>query len=286
MKKRGIILTVLAALIYGFTPILCFYTYNMGNNSFTLTFFRNFFCVFVLFIIMQVKKIDFKLTWNEFKNIFMVAFVGMVITTLLLYSSYNYIGVSTATTLHFLYPVFVMLICRFYYKDIIQNNQKLALMLSFVGILFFIDLNELNYINGVIMALLSGITYAVYLVLIEKTKLSYMNSFKLSFYLTLTVSIILFLINLKVKQLILKQPIESFILMLVVALLASFLAVIFLKEGIKSIGSNKASVYCLFEPISSVFFEAILINESLTFNKLMGCGFIIGGMYYLSKKHK
>lgn len=44
MKIKGIIYILLAALIYGFTPLLCAFTYPLGNNGFSMTFFRSFFC--------------------------------------------------------------------------------------------------------------------------------------------------------------------------------------------------------------------------------------------------
>ena len=38
MKERGYFLTILSAIIFGFTPILAKFTYNMGNNGITLAF--------------------------------------------------------------------------------------------------------------------------------------------------------------------------------------------------------------------------------------------------------
>lgn len=285
MSKKGVVFTILSALIYGFTPILCTITYGMGNNAVTLTFFRNFFCLPILAIIMLIKKIDFKLTLHEIKSIILVGINGSVVATLLLYSSYSYVDVGTATTLHFLYPIFVTLIYKFYYRGTITRNQVIALVLSGIGSACFIDTKSLGKIQGVVMALLSGVAFAVYLVLIEKKKLSQMNGFKLSFYLALTVTVIFFTINLFTKSIMLNQPIESYGLMLAVSILASFIAVVFLKEGIRLIGSAHASVFSLFEPISSVVFGLIFLNESITFIKLIGCGFIVLGIVALANRN-
>ena len=49
MKFKGIIYVLLAALIYGLTPLLCSLTYPLGNNGFSMTFLETFllyqFCI-------------------------------------------------------------------------------------------------------------------------------------------------------------------------------------------------------------------------------------------------
>ena len=49
MKFKGVIYVLLAALIYGVTPLLCSLTYPLGNNGFSMTFLETFllyqFCI-------------------------------------------------------------------------------------------------------------------------------------------------------------------------------------------------------------------------------------------------
>ena len=56
MKIKGIIYILLAALIYGFTPLLCAFTYPLGNNGFSMTFFRSFFVIPILYLIIVLRK--------------------------------------------------------------------------------------------------------------------------------------------------------------------------------------------------------------------------------------
>ena len=168
MRTKGIIYVLISALIYGFTPVLCSMTYKLGNTPLTLTFFRSFFVLPVLAILMKKEHISLKISANELKKVFIIALFGAVLTTLLLYSSYQYIAVGTATTLHFLYPLFVTLICHFIYRDSMRKIQIIALFISLVGVAFFINLNDLSAIQGIVMALISGFTFSIYLVGIEK----------------------------------------------------------------------------------------------------------------------
>ncbi len=284
MKNKGIFLTVLSALIYGFTPVLCSITYNYGNNALTLTFFRSLLIIPLLIVLMIVNKIDFKCDHHELLRIDFVGLFGSVFTTLLLYSSYRYIGVGTSTTLHFMYPLFVTLLCHFVFHDKLSKIQIIALGIALSGVFCFIDINDLVKIKGIIMALVSGFTFSLYLVGIEKLNLAKMNNYKLSLYLAITVCVSLFIFGSITDQFVFDQPIISYGLMMVIAFLAQFVAVICLKMGIEYLGSSLASMFSMFEPVSSVVFGCLFLNESITFIKMIGCILILSGVLLLIKK--
>lgn len=50
MKIKGILFTILSAIIFGFTPALANITYEFGNNSLSMTFFRNLLAIPILFL--------------------------------------------------------------------------------------------------------------------------------------------------------------------------------------------------------------------------------------------
>lgn len=284
MRVKGILLTVLSAMIYGFTPVLCSITYSLGNNPITLTFFRGFIILPILWVLMKKNHIDFRCTKVEYMKIIFVALFGSVMTTLLLYSSYQYLDVGTATTLHFLYPLFVTLICHFVYRDVLTKKHIFALMVALVGVCFFVNVKDLTKIKGIVFALTSGITFSIYLVGIEKLKLSKMNDYKLSFYLALCMSICLFGFGLFTQQLQFAQPIQSYLLIVCIAILAQLIGVILLKKGISYLGSSLASMFCMFEPVSSVIFGFMFLGEAITLSKIIGCCLILTGVSLLIKK--
>lgn len=284
MRSKGILLTVISALIYGFTPVLCSLTYSYGNNPITLTLFRSFLILPVLVVLMMKEHVDLHITLNEYIKITIVALFGSVLTTVMLYSSYQYIGVGTATTLHFMYPLFVTLICRYVYRDKLSKKQIVALLISITGILMFIDFKDLSGMKGIVLALISGITFSIYLVGIEKFKLSTMNNYKLSFYLALNVSICLIIYGGFKGEINLNQPFISYAIMLMVAILAQLIGVICLKSGIAILGSSLASLFSMFEPVSSVLFGIVLLNESINLFKIFGSLLILFGVSLLIKK--
>ncbi|MDY4973138.1 MAG: EamA family transporter, partial [Erysipelotrichaceae bacterium] len=124
----------------------------------------------------------------------------------------------------------------------------------------------------------------LYLVGIEKLNLAKMNNYKLSLYLAITVCVSLFIFGSVSGQFVFDQPIISYGLMLVIAFLAQFVAVICLKMGIEYLGSSLASMFSMFEPVSSVVFGCLFLNESITFIKMIGCILILSGVLLLIKK--
>ena len=188
MKIKGILFTILSAIIFGFTPALANITYEFGNNSLSMTFFRNLLAIPILFFILKYKRISLKVEKKELKHIFILSLIGVALTTALLYSSYSYIGVGVATTLHFMYPIFVALACRFIFNETLGKRKVLSLVMAFLGVALFMDMKSSNNLLGALMALISGLTYAFYIVYLEKKELVKINPYKLSFYIVSFVS--------------------------------------------------------------------------------------------------
>ncbi|MGN1344594.1 MAG: DMT family transporter [Traorella sp.] len=286
MRVKGILLTILSGLLYGFAPILCAITYSYGNNAVTTTFFRGFFGALMISMIIFSKKINLRISLIDFIKIMCISLFGQVITTILLYGSINYIGAGTSTTLHFLYPLFVTLLCHYVYKDPLTKKHVFSLCIALLGIATFINLNDLTKLTGVLMALTSGFTFSIYLVGVEKLHLSKMNDFVLTFYISLCMCGLTFIYGCLSHELVLIQPIQSYGLLLLIAILAQIIAVTCLKKGIEILGSSLASLLSMFEPVTSVVFGVILLHEDVSIVKVIGCFLILLSIYLLIKPDK
>ena len=286
MKVKGIIYTIISAIIFGFTPALASITYGFGNNSLSMTFFRNLFVIPVLLSIIKYKKIPLKVEKEELKNIFITSLLGVALTTVLLYSSYSYIGIGAATTLHFMYPIFVALACKFIFKEKLGKGKVFSLILAFIGVAFFMDIKSGGNFIGAIMALVSGITYAFYIIWIEKKNLVKMNPYKLSLYLASFVSLEMLIGNIFGGYIKLNLPLKIYGLMIIISLLASIVGIVLFQVGVSIIGSTSAAIFSLFEPITSVVAGVILFNEVLTPLKIIGCLIIFVAITYLAMSSK
>lgn len=277
MKERGYFLTILSAIIFGFTPILAKFTYNMGNNGITLAFFRHLFVIPILFIMIKLLKINYKISLQQLKKIILVGVIGNAFTVAMLYTSYSYIQVGSATVLHFLYPMFVSLICFFYYKEQLSKTVRICLAIASIGILFFIEGGNTSFI-GLFLALFSGITFAYYIVGVEKLGLQTINPYVLNFYFAIVIAITLLIIGIISNQLVLSLSMKAYSYSFIIAILTSIIGIICLQQGIKYLGATTASILSMFEPVTSVIFGIIILHERLTIVKASGCLIILGAV--------
>ena len=267
--KKGYIYTALSAIIFGLMPLLTKIIIARGATSLTIAFFRVFYVTVVLFFVLKIKKIDLRLEKRDFLSAILTSIFGSGLTIIILNESYNYVDTGIATSLHFLYPLFVAILCCFFYGEKIKKKQIISLSFALVGIICF--MSKVNgSLFGYFLAITSGLTYAFYLVKMDKTGLVKMNALKLSFYLALFTTIEIFTMNLFMQDVVFKMDAIAYGLLLVLALSSSFLATVLLQKGVLLLGSTRASFICLLEPVTSMIMGILWLNEALTFNKGLG----------------
>lgn len=267
--KKGYIYTALSAIIFGLMPLLTKIIIARGATSLTIPFFRVFYVTIVLFFVLKIKKIDLYLEKRGLLSVMLTSIFGSGLTIIILTESYNYVDTGIATSLHFLYPLFVAILCCFFYGEKIKKKQILSLSFALVGIICFMSKGN-GSLFGYFLAIASGLTYAFYLVKMDKSGLVKMNALKLSFYLALFTTIEIFTMNLFMQEVVFKMDVLSYALLLVLALSSSFLATVLLQKGVLLLGSTRASFICLLEPVTSMIVGTLWLNEALTLNKGLG----------------
>lgn len=281
--KKGYIYTALSAIIFGLMPLLTKIIIARGATSLTIPFFRVFYVTIVLFLVLKIKKIDLHLEKRDLISAILTSIFGSGLTIIILNESYNYVDTGIATSLHFLYPLFVAILCCFFYGEKIKKKQIISLSFALVGIICFMSKGN-GSLFGYFLAIASGLTYAFYLVKMDKTGLVKMNALKLSFYLALFTTIEIFTMNLFMQDVVFKMDAIAYGLLLVLALSSSFLATVLLQKGVLLLGSTRASFICLLEPVTSMIVGILWLNEALTFNKgLGGLAIIISLIIFLKK---
>ncbi|MEG2928743.1 MAG: DMT family transporter [Oscillospiraceae bacterium] len=282
-KTKGTILTILSAIIFGSTAVICKFILAGGSNYAMLTFSRMFIALPFLYIILKFNKVSLKLTKGEARNIFVLCLFGSLATTLSLYASYEYVSVGIATTIHFIYPSLVYLVSILIFKEKVTKTKVLAIVLSTLGVcMFFEGTITPTAFLGIGLAVLSGITYCFYMVYMSRSGLSEMFPFKLSFYICTTNATLMFIYAMATGNLIFNLPLRVWGMKAVVSLCTSIMGISFLQIGIKHIGASNAAIFSLFEPISGVVLGVLILKESCNVRTLVGCVLILVAVAILS----
>ena len=202
--------------------------------------------------------------------------LGLLFTTssLLLFGSYDYIPSGLATTLIFLYPVLVALIMVF--LRVVPSWQVwLAIGATFAGVIIMTQSDSTQEINpfGVLLALGAALAYALFIVIINRSKtISTISNSLLTFY-ALSVGSVVFLGKVITSGEVLTAGIESkldWLNLVGLAILPTIVSTATLAIATRNIGATKASVLGVFEPITAILVGTLVFGEALTDNIIIG----------------
>ncbi len=282
--KKGMILSITSAICFGLVPLFTKIVLSMNYDVIAIGFFRFLGLGIFSACMIKIKKVPLKLDVSILPSIALDSFF-QVLTLILLSTSYLFIPTGNATSLHFMYPIFVFLILYFYYKNHFSRVQWIALILSILGILFFIDFGNMNNGIGMLIAIVSGLTYAIYMVILDKQGLAALNPFVLAFYACIMEVIVLGIIGIASGSF--SVTVNGLAIVSLIALSAlSIGGTLLLQVGTRLIGSGMASLFCLFEPLTSLFCGWFLLKDPILVTNILGCILIFASIFLIMKPKK
>ena len=237
---KGKLFLVLSAFFYGVLPVLASIAYRGGINGVTLSFLRSSMSVPILYIMIKADKKSLKLTRKQVKSIINLAVIGGALPIVLLYLSYNYIPTGLATTLHFIYPLVIVLASAILYHERMSRVTLCSVLLVTIGIFMFSDISVKVSKVGIILALLSGIFYSFYVIYMDKTSLDRMDYIVLTFYVMLIMSISIFVFGLITRAISFSFSPLSWSFGAIISLLTTLGAMPLLQIGIRYEGASTA----------------------------------------------
>lgn len=282
--SKGKICLILSAFIYGLAPMLAKIAYEGGVNGITLTFLRTSLMIPVLFVLMIVRKNTFRLTKKEFGNIIALGVVGGSLSIIALYAAYDYIPTGLATTLHFIYPLIIVIVSALIYKEKITKIKLTAVMLVTLGIFLFVDLNTAADKIGVILAVLSGVFYSFYVIYMDHSGLDRMDYVKLTFYMMIITSIGTFIFGMASKSIVLDEMNGvSWIFSAIISFLITLGAIPLFQAGVRYEGASTAGIVSALEPITTMILGAAFLGEAMMPVQYLGGIMIIIGIVLAEK---
>lgn len=282
-KHKGVIAVIISAVVFGSMPLMAKIIYREGGNPITLTLLR--FLLILPFLYILIKKNDnltLKLTKEELKKLTIIGVMGYATTPLLLYSSYNHIPSGMATTIHFVYPVLVILGCILFYKEKTSHIKRVSVLLCLLGVILFFDGNGDINIIGIILSFASSITYAFYTIYFEKSGLKNMSVLKSTFYLCIIAAIFTFIFGMVTKSLTINIKPLGWIMSIALSLIVGLGGASLFQIGVKIIGSQNTAILSTFEPITSVIIGVLILNEGFGIKTVLGVLLIVIAVVLIS----
>lgn len=275
---------IITGITYGLNPLFGIPLMNDGASIDSILFFRYGFSVVLLAAFLILSRQSFKVTP---KQLGILLILGLLYTSssICLFESYKYIASGLATTLIFLYPVFValiMVVLRVYPTW----QVWLAILATFVGVLILAQSDDTQTIDpiGVLLALGSGLSYAIFIVIVNSSRIIRpISSTMLTFY-SLSVGMVIFYINTLLSPNDLTTGINgssAWLCLVGLAILPTIISTATLALSTRKIGATKASVLGVFEPITAIMVGTIAFNEPITTNIIVGISISIAAIIFM-----
>ena len=277
MKKEqlyGFLFVIAAAIIYGFMPLMAKFIYAGGCTSESLVLYRGILSLPIVYFLMK-KNTQVDIDKKTVNHLFILTLIGVCGTQVLLFMSYNYVSIGLATTLHYSYPIFVLLGCAIFFKEKLSRLKIFCVALSTAGIVCFYTPGGNVSTAGLLIAFVSGITFAFYIVFLEKTALKDMPPFQLCFYVSLFTGFIMLAYTIPTGTLRYDFEPKTWLLMLFFSIIINGGATVLFQQGVKHIGSQKSAILCTLEPLTSIILGILIFNDVLTFKASVGIVFIL-----------
>ena len=272
---KGYIYIILSAVIFGTMPLMAKHIYASGANSLTLVLMRNLLSLPAMAILATAGGKSLKINKKALPSLVLTGLMGSCITPVLLFTSYNFMSTGAATVFHFIYPAAVFVAEFIFLKKKLKTGNLLSLVICIIGICLFYTPGQKITVWGSTLALLSGITYAIYVVLLAEFKYKEISGFLFGFYLALSNSIILLVILLATNQLMLPATLSGWILSIVFAFVVNVCGVILFQKGTFLTGGTRASILSTFEPVTSVVVGIAFLSESAGIATIIGTILVI-----------
>ena len=180
-KLFGTICGIAAAVCYGTNPLGA-RLYEEGMSPSTVLFWRFGLAWVIIAIVMLFRKEKLAVTKKEFATLTALGLLFLA-SSLTLYVSFQMMAVGVASTLLFVYPVLTAAIMAIFFREKLTLSTISAIILSFLGVMLLYwspDGGSLS-IFGVVLVLISALTYAIYIIVMNRSQLA-MSSFKINFY--------------------------------------------------------------------------------------------------------
>lgn len=270
-----VLLVIIGSIAYGFLPIFVKNIIPYNYSSLSIVFYRYLITAVFLFIIILVTKKSFKITKRQFIELFMFSVIGLGLTFFFLSQALLYISAGLTNMIHFGYPVIVLLIMIFMYKEKANILKVLSMVLAITGIFLLTKVVQVESFLGVIYALITTVTYGVYIVANKKCSFAELDTMVSVFYMSLIVSVVFFIVGIFTNSLQLLNNLYVFYNFAAIALLCTIFSLGLLLYGVKKLGSSLASILNMFEPTTTVVASIFIYNEDLTINIVIGSVLII-----------
>lgn len=275
----GYIAIIISAICYGCNPLFSAMGTELGFSVPWQLAIRFLGTSLPIGMYLIVRKRPLLLPWKTLWRILLSGIGTFGMTSVLLYESYRFAPSGMDTTIHFLYPVFVMVLSVLMGREKPQWRLVVAVVIALVALLCIIQPWTVRGARGegVILALASSLTFSCYVLFLGRNDIRKVDASVLVFWLCLSAGLFCIALALAsdgpLKEASLVMGSSRLRFLILQPLVTSVVASTLFAFGAQRIGGTRASILSMFEPATAVVVGALVLGESLS--PWFGMGFLL-----------
>lgn len=283
----GLLCGIVAGISYGTNPLFAKPLLESGVPVLVMLFFRYALSATLLGIWMVLN--GEKLSTSR-RELGLLVVLGLLFagSSIFLFASYEFIPSGLATTLVYLYPVFVALIMVFlhFYPS---WQTWLSIIATFGGILLLSSSSQGADIQlpGIFLAVLSALSYAHYLVIVNRSsRIKNVSERTITFYALATGTVLFFIMRL-IQGGSLVEGVDTpadWANLVGLAIVPTILSLLTLAVSTRFIGPTKTSILGVFEPLTAILIGTALFGEPLTWKMGLGIAICVAAVVFMILK--
>ena len=156
-----------------------------------------------------------------------------------------------------------MILMAILFRTKMEKKKIFCAILCIIGIVMLYSPEKHAGMRGMVLAVISGIVYSLYVILLEKFRLKDESVMVLSFWLCLFASIEVGIFSILVGKLRLIGNISEFSADICLAFFTTVIALVLFQKGAFLCGAVMASLLSTFEPLTGVVIGLIIFNEEM-----------------------
>lgn len=245
-------------------------------------FYLTLFASLSLFMILYFQKKLFlfkKYGKYDYLRMSLLGLLGIFIYNILYLKSFSFISATEVSILTYSWPIFLVIICSFLFKEKLKLVQGCSILLGFVGVTItlldknFVILNSHNATGGILI-LISAFIYALFFALSKRYSYESFVFMFVGYTASFLLSFILFVFA---KSIFL--PSARFLTAIAyLGILPSAIGFSLFSEALKIGDVSKITNLIYLTPVVSLIFISIFLREPMESIKLLGLALILGGI--------
>lgn len=283
-KNFGLVQAGFSSIFFGCIPFFTLPLYEVGYTSDLTLFYRFFVASLFMGLFLVLTKKSFAISFKSLCSI-MLHGANYFFIALFLFLALRYADSGLVTTIFYTNPIFVLLLSVLFFHEKLELYKLVLILITSFGVAllsgFFSEGLVISF-SGLVLSLLAGIGYAVYIILLIKLPAHDVSREVFSFYLFLFGALTALFYMLLFGNFILATTSMEWTNILGSALVTGVISNMLLISALPKIGAVPTVIIGVLEPLTAVFIGILRFGEDMTFEKALGIFIVVCAIILLT----